>query len=200
MTARIRPARESDGTAVAAIYRPSVDGSVISFEIDAPSAAVMARRIVETSRAYPWLVCEVDGHVAGYAYASRHAERAAYRWTVNVSVYVEAAFHRRGIGRALYRSLFAILAAQGYRLACAGITLPNAASVGLHESLGFTPVGVYRAVGYKLGAWRDVGWWQLALARDDGRPPSEPIEMAAVEARPDWPALLACGETSLRAE
>jgi phosphinothricin acetyltransferase len=197
MTVLIRPARESDAEAVAAIYRPAIDGSVISFEIDAPSADIMARRIVETTRAYPWLVCEVDGVTAGYAYGSRHAERAAYRWTVNVSVYVDSTFHRRGIGRGLYASLFAILEAQGYRLACAGITLPNAASVGLHESLGFAPVGVYRRVGYKLGAWRDVGWWQRALAQDDGRPPSEPTDFAAVQARPDWPVLVGRGEAGI---
>jgi phosphinothricin acetyltransferase len=194
MTMRIRSARASDAEAVAAIYRPAVDGSVISFELDAPSADVMARRIAETTRAYPWIVCDIDGDVMGYAYASRHAERAAYRWTVNVSVYVAPAFHRRGIGRGLYLSLFAILEAQGYRLTCAGITLPNVASVNLHQSMGFAPVGVYRRVGYKLGAWRDVGWWQRALAPDDGRPPSEPIDLATVQAHPNWPALIARGE------
>jgi phosphinothricin acetyltransferase len=200
MTVCIRSARPSDGDAVAAIYRPAVDGSVISFELEAPTADVMARRIVETTRAYPWLMCEVDGVVAGYAYASRHAERAAYRWTVNVSVYVASAFHRRGIGRGLYLSLFAILEAQGYRLACAGITLPNAASVGLHESMGFVPVGVYRRVGYKLGAWRDVGWWQRALAADDGRAPSEPIDLDAVQERQDWSVLVGRGEAVVAAE
>jgi phosphinothricin acetyltransferase len=200
MTVRIRSARPSDGDAIAAIYRPAVDGSVISFELEAPTADVMAQRIAETTRAYPWLVCEVDGVVAGYAYASRHAERAAYRWTVNVSVYIAPAFHRRGIGRGLYLSLFAILEAQRYRLACAGITLPNAASVGLHESMGFVPVGVYRRVGYKLGAWRDVGWWQRPLAADDGRALSEPIDLDAVQVREDWPALVGCGEVVVAAE
>jgi phosphinothricin acetyltransferase len=197
MTVRIRSARASDAEVVAGIYQPAVDGSVISFEIDAPSADVMARRIEETSRAYPWLVCDVDGVVTGYAYASRHAERAAYRWTVNVSVYVASSFHRRGIGRGLYLSLFAVLEAQGYRQACAGVTLPNAASVGLHESMGFVPVGVYRRVGYKLDAWRDVGWWQRALASDDGQPPSEPIDFAAVQARPDWSTFVGRGEASI---
>jgi phosphinothricin acetyltransferase len=200
MTVCIRSAREADADAAAAIYRPAVDGSVISFELEAPPADVMARRIAETTHVYPWLVCDIDGAVAGYAYASRHAERAAYRWTVNVSVYIARPFHRRGIGRGLYLSLFAVLDAQRYRLACAGITLPNAASVGLHESLGFTLVGVYRRVGYKLGAWRDVGWWQRALAADDDRPPAEPIDFATVQTRDDWPALVGRGEASVVAE
>ena len=109
--------------------------------------------------------------VLGYAYASRHRDRAAYQWSIDVSVYVRADAHRRGIGRALYAALLRIVTAQGFYRAYAGITLPNASSVGLHEAMGFRPVGVYRAVGYKLGAWHDVGWWDLALAAAGPAPP-----------------------------
>jgi phosphinothricin acetyltransferase len=169
------PAR--DGGACAAIYRPAVTDGVASFESEAPSAAEMAARIAAVTARRPWLVAEDDaGQVIGYAYASAHRERAAYRWSVEVTVYVDARHHRRGVARALYEPLLALLAAQGFRIALAGITLPNPASVGLHEALGFTPVGVYRGVGFKAGAWHDVGWWQKPLAgpAEDG-PPAEPL-------------------------
>ena len=197
MSSHIRLARESDAAAIAAIYRPTVESSVISFEAVAPDAVEIARRVHETLPDYPWLVCERDGQVAGYAYASRHSARAAYRWSVNTSVYVDAAHWRRGVGRGLYQSLFAILVSQGYVNAYAGITLPNPSSVGLHESVGFTPVGVYREVGYKLGRWHDVGWWERALApRADA--PGEPQSLAAAQARPDWGALVDAGEPRIR--
>lgn len=165
------PAR--DAAACAAIYAPSVTDGVASFEDRAPDAGEMARRIVAVSERWPWLVAEREGAVAGYAYATRHRERAAYRWTSDVTVYVDAAHHRRGVGRALYEALFALLAEQGLYEACAGITLPNDASVGLHESLGFQLVGVYRDIGFKFGRWWDVGWWQRTLRPHDG-PPAEP--------------------------
>lgn len=163
---------ERDAAACAAIYAPSVRETAASFEEVAPSAAEMAQRIATTSAQWPWLVAERDGAVAGYAYASRHRARAAYRWSVDVTVYVDAAHHRRGVGRALYVPLLTLLAAQGFRRACAGIALPNPGSVALHESLGFVPVGVFEATGFKLGRWWDVGWWQKPLgARPaDGAP------------------------------
>ena len=123
----------------------------------------MQQRIAAALPKFPWLVCGVDGRMAGYAYAGTHRARAAYQWSVDTSVYVDPAFHRRGIGTRLYTCLFQILAAQGYVRAYAGITLPNAGSVGLHEAMGFQSVGIYRGVGYKLGRWHDVGWWQLTL-------------------------------------
>jgi phosphinothricin acetyltransferase len=130
--------------------------------------------------------------VVGYAYASRHRVRAAYRWSVDVAVYIAPSHHRMGIGRAVYTSLFSILAAQGFFNAYAGVTLPNPASVGLHEAMGFTPVGVYRHVGYKLGAWHDVGWWQRPL-REPRDAPELPLELATVRRRSDWDRLLASG-------
>lgn len=186
---RIRVAAESDARAIAAIYRPVVESTAISFEEVPPDAHEMARRIRETLAWHPWLVCDIAGHVAGYAYGSRHRVRASYRWSVDTSVYVDERYRRSGVGRGLYLSLFGLLAAQGYFNAYAGITLPNPGSVSLHESVGFKPVGVYRAVGYKLGAWHDVGWWQLVLKAHDA-PPIEPVGFAVLRNRADFDALL----------
>ncbi len=169
---------QRDAAACAAIYAPHVEGSVVSFEEDAPDAAAMAGRIAATQVTHPWLVAASGGGVAGFAYGSRHRERAAYRWSADVSVYVDADSHRAGVGRALYAELLDRLRAQGFHLACAGVTLPNEASVALHESFGFEPVGVYRRVGWKAGAWRDVGWWQLQLMPPSEEPPGEPTPPA----------------------
>ncbi len=166
---------ELDAAACAAIYAPAVIATVASLEERAPEPHEMAERIRIVSRHYPWLVAEADGRVVGYACAGRHRDRASYRWTADVTVYVAPDHHRRGVGRALYAALFELLRAQGVRNLCAGITLPNQASVGLHEAMGFRPVGVYREIAYKLGAWRSTSWWQLSLRRPgDEAPPAEP--------------------------
>lgn len=160
-----------DGAACASIYAPFVTDSYVSFEEEPPDGSEFARRIERISRSYPWLVAEEDGAVIGFAYGSRHRERAAYRWAADVAVYVDERARRRGVGRALYEALLGLLVRQGVQTACAGVTLPNDASVGLHEAVGFRPVGVYRRIGFKQGAWRDVGWWQLELApAGDGAP------------------------------
>jgi phosphinothricin acetyltransferase len=199
MTARIRFAEESDAAALADIYRPVVESTTISFETVPPDRNEMARRIVDTTREHPWLVCEIGGRVAGYAYATRHRVRSAYRWSVDTSVYVDAIFRKGGVGRGLYGSLFGVLSAQGYFNAYAGIALPNAASVGLHEAVGFRKIGVYQRVGYKFGEWRDVGWWQLELRAHEASP-DEPLDIETVRALPEWNALLARGEPAVRGE
>jgi phosphinothricin acetyltransferase len=163
MTINFRQAKTDDATGILAIYAPYCESSCVSFETSAPSEQQMRERIARIAAQYPWLIGEIDGQVTGYVYASQHQERAAYRWSVNVAVYLSPQYHRRGLGRALYTSLFSILRAQGYFKAYAGVTLPNAASVGLHEAMGFQSVGVYRGAGYKHGRWHDVGWWQLEL-------------------------------------
>lgn len=188
----LRLATASDAAAIAEIYHPIVAATPISFEIEPPDEHEMQRRIQETLRAYPWLVCESGGRVAGYAYASRHRERAAYRWSVDASVYVHADFRRCGIGRRLYTSLFRILRAQGYFNVYAGIALPNPESVGLHESLGFQAIGVYRRAGYKLGAWHDAGWWQLALQPPIAIP-QPPLSLSEVQGDSKWQQMLAAG-------
>jgi|KBSMisStaDraftv2_1062788.scaffolds.fasta_scaffold272933_2 L-amino acid N-acyltransferase YncA len=197
MAARIRLAGVHDAQAIAGIYRPFVERTVISFETEPPTREEMEHRISETMASHPWLVCEIGEQVAGYAYATRHRARAAYQWSVDTSVYVGENHWRLGIGRALYASLFPILAVQGFCNAFAGIALPNPGSVGLHESVGFTPIGVYERVGYKLGAWRDVGWWQRPLTALE-TPPEQPLTLKAVQSRPDWTSLLAIGESIVR--
>ena len=194
---RIRLANPADAEAIAAIYRPIVESTAISFETAAPDGTEMGQRIAETLVSYPWLVCDLEGRVAGYAYATKHRVRAAYQWSVDTSVYIDAAYRRRGIARGLYRSLFAILSAQGYVNALAGIALPNAESVGLHEAVGFEPLGVYRRVGFKFGEWRDVGWWQLALRAHDASP-EPPRPLPVLHKSDGLERLLAAGESLIR--
>jgi phosphinothricin acetyltransferase len=167
------PAR--DAAACAAIYAPSVTGGLASFEDVAPDAAEMASRIERLIATHAWLVAERDGRVAGFAYGAPHRDRAGYRWASDVSVYVGSDHQRQGVGRELYGALLPLLRRQRLRWACAGVTLPNDASVGLHEALGFELVGVYREIGWKAGSWLDVGWWQLELDGAHGDPPAEPL-------------------------
>jgi phosphinothricin acetyltransferase len=166
----VRDARPEDAAACAAIYAPYVTGTAITFELEPPSTAEMATRIATAQAQYAWLVLEDAGEVVGYAYGSPYKSRAAYRWACEVSVYLEHGRRRRGGGRALYEALFARLAAAGYRTAAAGMTLPNEASEGLHRALGFEPVGVWRRIGWKDGAWHDVAWMQRHLG--GAEPPS----------------------------
>ena len=160
----VRMASGVDAPAIAAIYAPIVRDTCISFELEPPSAEEMRLRIEATLARLPWLVAEdPQGAVSGYAYASRHRERPAYQWSVDTSAYVRQDVRHTGVGKALYRALLEKLATQGYFQAFAGIALPNAASVALHESVGFQHLGTYRDVGFKNGAWHDVGWWQRRL-------------------------------------
>lgn len=169
-----------DAGACAAIYAPFVVDGAVSFEEDVPGEHEFARRIDRVSETHPWLVAEDAGHVIGFAYGSRHRARAAYRWAADTAIYVAEDSRGRGVGRALYDELLPALAEQGLYVACAGITLPNDASVALHEACGFRAVGVYRRIGWKAGAWRDVGWWQAALREPDDQPPSDPGRPARI--------------------
>lgn len=197
MPPEIRLACGDDAEAIHGIYAPIVRDSVISFEFEIPSVEEMRRRVMGTLESLPWLVCEHDGDIFGYAYAGQHSSRDAYQWSADVSVYVAASFHRLGVGRAIYRSLFDLLTLQGFWNAYAGITLPNAASVGLHESMGFRPVGVYREVGYKFGAWHDVGWWQYFLREHTGLP-EKPALLADMAGSSEWGTAMAAGLSLLR--
>lgn len=171
----LRSASERDAPACAAIYAPYVTDTAISFEDEPPTTAEFERRIADAVRTHAWLVLddENDGRVVGYAYGGPFKTRAAYRWSCEVSVYLEPGRRGTGGGRALYEALFPLLAARGYRRAMAGMTMPNDASAGLHRALGFEPVGTYRDVGWKLGRWHDVAWVQRSLATGDD-PPAEP--------------------------
>jgi phosphinothricin acetyltransferase len=198
-TVRIRLAADQDAEAIADIYAPFVAANATSFEAEAPSADDMRRRIAETTATYPWLVCDRDNVVAGYAYATRHRAREAYQWCVETSVYAHPDFRRTGVARGLYTSLFAILAAQGFVNAYAGITLPNARSVALHEKLGFLPLAVYRGIGYKVGQWHDVGWWHLIVSPHPSSP-APPKALADIRRQPEWDALVSTGLPFIRAE
>jgi L-amino acid N-acyltransferase YncA len=177
MAPTIRLAREDDAEQILAIYGPFCY-TPVSFETEPPSVQEMRRRIAALAGKLPWLVADDSGIVLAYAYASSHRSRAAYQWSVEVSAYVAEGMRRRGFGRTLYASLFQILGLQGYVNAYAGISLPNPSSVGMHEAVGFVPIGVYHGVGYKNGAWHDVGWWERPL-REQASEPAPPMELKA---------------------
>jgi len=160
----VRDATPDDAAACAAIYAPYVTDTAISFEAEPPDADEMARRIATAQERHAWLVLEADGRVRAYAYGATFRTREAYRYSAEVSVYVERGYERAGAGRKLYEALLQRLTDLGFRTAIAGMTLPNDASVGLHAALGFEPVGTYRDIGHKFGAWHDVAWMQLLLS------------------------------------
>jgi L-amino acid N-acyltransferase YncA len=178
MAVLIRLARPEDAAAIAAIYRPYVEESRISFEEAAPDAAEIARRMADPL--HPWLVAEEGQRIFGYASTSPMRNRPAYRWSVETGVYVGQSLHGRGIGRQLLGEHLSLLERQGFVTAIAGISLPNEASVALHEKLGFTLSGIERGVGFKLGEWVDVGRWQRDLAPRI-RTPAEPRPFASVD-------------------
>ncbi|WP_404386604.1 GNAT family N-acetyltransferase [Knoellia locipacati] len=167
----LRDATADDAAACAAIYAHCVEHSTVTFEEVAPSAEVMAGRIAVAQEQHAWLVAERDGVVVGYAYGGPFKARAAYRFSCEVSVYLDPSARGAGLGRELYAVLLGRMESLGLRMACGGVTLPNDASVALHRALGFEPVGTYRRIGWKLGAWRDVAWFQKSLG-GDGPPPS----------------------------
>jgi phosphinothricin acetyltransferase len=179
MTARIRLAKAADASAIAAIYRPYVEGSRISFEEVAPAANEIVLRMANPL--HPWLVVEEDGSVAGYASTSPMRNRDAYRWSVETGIYLAPSAQGRGIGRQLLGAHLELLERQGFVTVIAGIALPNETSVALHEKLGFTLSGIERGVGFKLGEWVDVGRWQRDLVPRSTDPVS-PLPYASVGA------------------
>lgn len=193
----IRLATVTDAAAIRAIYAPIVLETHISFEQVVPAEVEIAARVQNTLAQHPWLVCELDGRLAGYAYASAFRSRAAYQWTTETTVYVHSDFLRRGVARALYTSLLALLRAQGYVTAVGVIALPNPASIRAHEAIGFYKIGVFRNVGHKAGEWRDTGWWQLDL-RPPPTAPESPVPLPALEQETEFPSLLAAGLPHIR--
>ena len=197
MRVRIRLAAREDAADILEIYAPIVRDTHISFETSVPSEAEIADRISRTLRQYPWLVCEIDGKLAGYAYASPFRSRAAYQWTAETTVYVHPDYQGRGVARALYRSLIAILRDQGYRNAIGVIALPNAASVRAHEAIGFRKIGVIGSAGYKDGDWHDTGWWQLEL-QPLGPAPQPPRSIQHLTSASGFDQLLEAGLPSIK--
>ena len=176
----IRQAKPTDTTEILDIYSPYIRDTSITFETEIPSVADLGKRIQSCLENWPWLVFERNGRIAGYAYASRYRERAAYQWSIECSVYIHNDHHRSGIAKALYISLFSILKAQGFTKVYAVINLPNDPSVALHENMGFKYLATYENVGYKLGKWKNVGWWQLQLNDYSDEPPT-PIKFSALD-------------------
>ncbi len=193
----IRIATPDDAAQIRDIYAPFCGNSPVSFELEPPSVDEMRRRIVEILSRFPWLVCERDGVILGYVYARSFRDRPAYQWSTEVTAYIRDGQRRSGLGRALYTSLLALLKLQGYAMVYAGITLPNPASVGLHEAIGFRPAGVFTAAGYKCDSWHDVGFWQLELQPRSAKP-VPPRTFGAIQASPDWDAALSAGVSLLR--
>ena len=187
---KLRDATVDDAASLREIYAPSVLHSVASFEAEVPTIEDMASRLQSVQQRFPWLVAHDDVRVLGYVYAGPHRARAAYAWSVEVSAYIHAEAQGKGLGKRMSRALLHLLTRQGFVMAFAGITLPNPASVGLYQSLGFQSVGVYPSVGFKRGAWHDVGWWSRCLVP----PPSSPrpvLAPAELRERGDWQRILA---------
>lgn len=172
MIPKIRLATSADVAGMVAIYAPFILESTTSFEMEVPSQQEFWGRVEKVLTKSPWLVCEINGEIAGYAYAGEHRERAAYQWNRELSAYIAPKYHRRGIASALYQCLVEIIKLQGYQNALAGITLPNEKSVGFHEHFGFKQVGIYHNVGFKFGNWWHVGWWEMPLNNFLEHPPN----------------------------
>jgi len=170
----LRLATPADAAGILQIYAPYIQNTSFTFETEVPSEKALAERISSYLVNWPWLVMEENGIVAGYAYASRYRERVAYQWSVECSVYVHDDFQQKGIAGKLYKTLFNILKKQGFRNVYAVINLPNEKSVAFHEKAGFSYFATYEQVGYKLGKWKNVGWWRLIL-NDFGDEPVAPV-------------------------
>ena len=199
MPRTIRIASPGDAGDMVDIYAPFIRETAVTFENDVPSVEDFAGRVAHVLERYPWLACDDGGPVIGYAYATPHRARPAYRWSAETSIYVAEGRRRSGVGRALYAALLEILRVQGICNAYAGITLPNAQSAGFHESFGFRLIGTFPSVGYKQGGWRDVGWWHLRLGEVSGDPP-EPRTFPEIRSGEAVERILDRARAGLRAE
>lgn len=188
----IRLAKKEDTPAILAIYEPFILDSAASFEYEVPSVAAFWKRIEKVLADTPWLVCEINGQIAGYAYASPHRGRTAYQWSREVSTYINADFRKRGIASALYIALIEILKIQGYQNILAGITQPNPASEIFHQNFGFKKIGTFEKVGYKFEKWWDTNWYQLFIGKENETPLS-PKAMAVIIDSVEWQQGIAKG-------
>ena len=176
----IRIATTDDSESILKIYAPYIENTSYTFETEVPTIDSFKKRVSSYLQDWPWLVCEIDGVIAGYAYGARHRERVAYQWSLESSVYIHDDYQRRGVARALYTALISILRLQGFRNLYAVINLPNDKSVSFHEKLGFEYFATYKNVGYKLGKWKNVGWWQLQL-NEYSMEPESPVKFSEIK-------------------
>lgn len=186
---KIRLATESDSSSILEIYAPFIKNTVITFEYEVPTMSEFSTRMTNIQKKYPWIICEVNDSIVGYAYASQFNERAAYNWSVDFSIYIKPEYHRKKIGKALYYALSQLIKLQGYCNAYAGVTLPNIKSESLHESFGFKPVGVYHNVGYKFGNWYDVKWFELKI-QEHFKAPIIPKNINEINNTPEFNTIL----------
>lgn len=173
---KIRFATIEDAETILEIYAEYIVNTGVTFEIEVPTIEQFRERMRRITEQFPWLVCEIDGVIAGYAYGSKHGERAAYRWSADLSVYINEKFHRRGIATALYKAVMELLRLQGYFTVYAGVSTPNEKSEAFHSAFGFRNLGEFKNVGYKLGQWRGVAWYEMPLAEYV----TEPAETTAI--------------------
>lgn len=185
----IRLAAEHDSVSILEIYAPFIENTAVTFEYEVPTTLEFGKRIQSVLEKYPWFVCEIDREVIGYAYASKHRERAAYQWSVDVSVYISPKHHRKCIATALYTALVELLKLQGFYNAYAGIALPNEKSVGFHESFGFKLVGIFQNVGYKFNKWHDVGWFGLTIS-EYSKNPDTPKTIQQIIGTPEYDSII----------
>ena len=175
MNRTIRMASISDSEAILSIYAPYVKDTAITFEIEVPTLSEFSLRIEGITKRYPYLVCQVDNQIVGYAYASEHRERAAYLYDADVSIYVLPEYHSSGVAHELYTHLFVLLDRLGYKNAYAAYTEPNIKSLKFHQKFGFEVIGTHHKTGYKLGKWHDVTWLEKTISEHDDNP--EPIKL-----------------------
>lgn len=181
----IRLAKEQDASDILSIYAPYVEHTAFTFEYEVPTLQEFSSRIVNTLKVLPWIVYEIDGSVVGYAYASEHRKRAAYQWSVDLSVYIKQEFHGRRIAKILYECLIDILKLQGYYNTYAGVSIPNPKSEHFHESFGFRPIGIYHKVGYKFDKWHDTKWYELTIL-DHSLTPNDIQTIKELENTPEY--------------
>lgn len=197
VTKTIRFATKADAAAILEIYGEYIRNTAVTFEIEVPTVEAFAERIEKITASFPWLVCEIDGELAGYAYAAKHGERAAYRWSADLSVYINEKYHRNHIATALYTALLELLRMQGYYTVYAGVSIPNPQSEAFHTAFGFRNAGEFKNVGYKLGAWHGVAWFELAITKYDEEP-EETVPIGALAERNACGKVLAEAESSIK--
>jgi len=182
---RIRLATVEDAEAILEIYKTYIENTRVTFEVEVPTITAFRERMERITDRFPWIVCEIDGKIAGYAYGSKHGERAAYRWSADLSVYIHENYHRYGLGTALYTALLELLRKQGYFTVYAGVSTPNPKSEAFHTSFGFRNLGEFKNAGYKLGAWCGVSWYELVL-NEYVSEPEETISIGQLDRRENF--------------